>query len=335
MDMVNTTELGELLFGTGKPDISYAGLAHFSSRTSVLIDQVWAASRDNLEDRQQPKQEFIVLMRENMWIPTIACIVYAVIVHGGPILMKNHRGFSELRPVLVAWNLLLAVFSTVGSYHCMTGLLINMYEKNFRYTVCTLPKTIDLYGTDLDVWACFFVLSKIAEFIDTVLKVLMKKDFIFLHWYHHLATAYFCWLSIAYDFAPGMWIAALNFTVHSPMYTYYFLSAVLNKKWFYLICKPLAPFITTMQISQMAIFCVVNIHATYSRWFDGSDLPCSVTAFNIWTNAFLVFTYLVLFSILFVKKYLTKKSAKGDAKPKGSAGKGGRSSSPASKSKRS
>jgi hypothetical protein len=40
MDMVNTTELGELLFGTGKPDISYAGLAHFSSRTSVLIDQV-------------------------------------------------------------------------------------------------------------------------------------------------------------------------------------------------------------------------------------------------------------------------------------------------------
>jgi hypothetical protein len=89
-----------------------------------------------------------VLMRENMWIPTIACIVYAVIVHGGPILMKNHRGFvrapiwahfsrrrgltwrrvwqSELRPVLVAWNLLLAVFSTVGSYHCMTGLLINV-----------------------------------------------------------------------------------------------------------------------------------------------------------------------------------------------------------------
>jgi hypothetical protein len=79
--------------------------------------------------------------------------------------------------------------------------------------------------------------------------------------YHHLATAYFCWLSIAYDFAPGMWIAALNcewithpiplarardkppsaptVTVHSPMYTYYFLSAVLNKKWFYLICKPL------------------------------------------------------------------------------------------------
>ena len=56
----------------------------------------------------------------------------------------------------------------------------------------TLPKTIDLYGTDLDVWACFFVLSKIAEFIDTVLKVLMKKDFIFLHWCLATARQWLC-----------------------------------------------------------------------------------------------------------------------------------------------
>lgn len=77
-----------------------------------------------------------------------------------------------------------------------------MAASGWRYTVCTEPKTIDLVGTDLDVWACFFVLSKIFEFFDTILKILLKKDFIFLHWYHHLATAWLCWLSLAYNFAP-------------------------------------------------------------------------------------------------------------------------------------
>ena len=37
------------------------------------------------------------------------------------------------------------------------------------------------------------------------------------------------------------------------MYFYYFLSSVLNKKWFTIICKPVAPLITTMQTSQMAV----------------------------------------------------------------------------------
>lgn len=77
-----------------------------------------------------------------------------------------------------------------------------MATSGWRYTVCTEPKTINLVNTDLDVWACFFVLSKIFEFFDTILKILLKKQFIFLHWYHHLATAYLCWLSLAYNFAP-------------------------------------------------------------------------------------------------------------------------------------
>ena len=37
------------------------------------------------------------------------------------------------------------------------------------------------------------------------------------------------------------------------MYFYYFLSSVLSKEWFTTICKPVAPIITTMQTSQMAV----------------------------------------------------------------------------------
>lgn len=219
-------------------------------------------------------------------------------------MIMAHLPALPLGPVLALWNLALAVFSTVGAYHCMSGLIYNAMRNSWRYTVCTLPETIELHNTDMDLWAwsalparhfrppsrspphvlpsllltcacyqhqtepdgpastgSFFVLSKIAEFFDTILKVLMKKNFIFLHWYHHLATAYFCWLSVAYNYAPGLWIAALNFSVHAPMYTYYFLSSTLNKKWFTMICKPVAPLVTTLQISQMVTFTIVNVFA--------------------------------------------------------------------------
>jgi hypothetical protein len=359
MDTLKTLTLGN-------GDISGPALAAFCNKTHELIFAVWSSDRSNPAERQELKQEFVTLMREHVWVPTIACAIYVVIVFLGPSIVRSpwpvrentqhrqppqkprtsqppashwqlhdccltgYRG-AQVKPVLVAWNLLLSVFSAVGAYHCMGGLLANvrrmrclhallaragslhaytprlsphpavnqMAASGWRYTVCTEPKTIDLVGTDLDVWACFFVLSKIFEFFDTILKILLKKDFIFLHWYHHLATAWLCWLSLAYNFAPvcypptdrsppsrcthgcwltgaspgscgvpapgsddnacvaallqGTWIAALNYSVHAPMYFYYFLSSVLNKKWFTIICKPVAPLITTMQTSQMAV----------------------------------------------------------------------------------
>ena len=126
----------------------------------------------------------------------------------------------------------MSIFSAVGSYHCMGALALNLHEHGFRYTVCQLPKKIDMQGFDLDIWVCFFVLSKVAEFFDTVLKILLKRPFIFLHWYHHVMTAWLGWLSLAYDASAGQWYAGLNFTVHAPMYFYYFLSSMLDKDQF-------------------------------------------------------------------------------------------------------
>ena len=52
--------------------------------------------------------------------------------------------------------------------------------------MCQHPNKTDMHGFELDIWVCFFVLSKLAEFGDTVLKILLQKPFIFLHWYHHV-----------------------------------------------------------------------------------------------------------------------------------------------------
>jgi hypothetical protein len=96
-----------------------------------------------------------------------------------------------------------------------------------------------------------FVLSKIGEFVDIVLKIFLKKKFTFLHGYRHTMTAWLGWLSLAYDAAPGQWYTGLNYTVHAPMYTYFFLSSVLDKRQFDRYIRPVAPFITTIHITQM------------------------------------------------------------------------------------
>ena len=59
-----------------------------------------------------------------------------------------------------------------------------------------------MQGTDLDIWISFFVLSKIAEFFDTVLKILLQKKFLFLHWSAHLPVP---GLSLRCDVRPACW----------------------------------------------------------------------------------------------------------------------------------
>ena len=76
-------------------------------------------------------------------------------------------------------------------------------------------------------------------------------------------TAWLGWLSLGYSAAPGQWYAGLNFAVHALMYSYYTAAAALPKPSFARWCRPLAPFITTIQILQMAAYAVVNAAAVH------------------------------------------------------------------------
>ena len=280
LDATNITltwEWASSLFLGKREHISLDGLRQWAVQTLTLINEVHSASLECAHgdclggsvERVAGKKAWVVVMRENMWIPTFACAVYVIFVHLGPSMVKKPQPVKWL---LSLWNLFLAVFSAVGSYHCMGALIYNLRVYGFRYTCCQLPDQIDLQGTQLDIWVSLFVLSKIGEFVDTVLKILLKKKFIFLHWYHHTMTAWLGWLSLAYDAAPGQWYAGLNFTVHAPMYTYFFLSSVLNKGQFTRYLRPVAPFITTIQITQMCAFVFVNVAAGYYKFY-GGDIP--------------------------------------------------------------
>ena len=59
----------------------------------------------------------------------------------------------------------------------------------------------------------------------------------------------YCWHAYHNRIGPGLWFASANYTVHSVMYTYYFLMAAGLHK----LAHPCAPIITTMQILQMMV----------------------------------------------------------------------------------
>jgi hypothetical protein len=71
-----------------------------------------------------------------------------------------------------------------------------------------------------------FIYSKIPELLDTIFMVMRGKPVIFLHWFHHVTVLMYCWHSFHVMIGPGVWFAAMNYSVHSVMYFYFFCTNV-------------------------------------------------------------------------------------------------------------
>jgi NADH:ubiquinone oxidoreductase subunit 6 (subunit J) len=143
--------------------------------------------------------------------------------------------------------------------------------------------------------------------------VLRKKPVIFLHWFHHVTVLLYCWHAYHHEVAAGMWFATMNFSVHSVMYLYYFLM----NAGFYNLVRPIAPFITAIQILQMVGGMVVLLSVAWTL-NEGKE-ECAMDKANYKLGLLMYFSYFVLFAILFYDKYLAPKPVR-SAKPAPEAG---------------
>lgn len=207
------------------------------------------------------------------------------------------------------WNLVLAAFSILGASRVVPLLLSNLMEKGFNYTVCENPSNWYFEGGP-GLWVGLFIYSKLPELADTAFLVLQKKPVIFLHWFHHATVLLYCWHSLHNMIAPGIWFAAMNYCVHSIMYLYYFLAIAGFKR----LARPIAPYITTIQIVQMVGGIIVTVWAG-KQFFQGGVEACYTDSANVKLGLGMYACYFVLFAVLYYNNYLAPsakhKAAKG------------------------
>jgi elongation of very long chain fatty acids protein 6 len=236
---------------------------------------------------------------EHPEVMIISVVLYLIMVFYLPMVIKKPW---NLKPYFPYWNLFLAVFSMIGSYKVIPTLYHALVTHGFEYTICKNPST--WYSTGgVAIWMTLFIYSKIPELLDTFFLVFQKKTVIFLHWYHHFTVLIYCWHAYYTTISAGIWFCAMNYFVHSIMYTYFWLTAYqLPKPIYKFIRKYYAPVVTCAQITQMVIGIVITFTSAMKHRELGKDV-CWTNETNYFAGMLMYFSYFLLFAVLFVEKY--------------------------------
>lgn len=235
---------------------------------------------------------------KNHWFKSVyLSLAYIVATNLLQKYMENRKPKS-MRPLLLAWNGFLAVFSIMGTWRFGIEFYDAVFRRGFIDSICLAvnPKSPSAF------WACMFALSKIAEFGDTMFLVLRKRPVIFLHWYHHAVVLILSWHAAIELTAPGRWFIFMNYLVHSIMYTYYAVTSVG-----YRLPKLVSMTVTFLQTLQMLIG--VGISCIVLGLKLNGEM-CQQSYDNLALSFGIYASFLVLFSSFFNNAYLVKKDKK-------------------------
>jgi hypothetical protein len=241
------------------------------------------------QDYVDTKREW---MSANWHLSVYYAAIYIVTIFTGQYVMKSRPKF-DLRRALIAWNMVLALFSIAGAVRIWPEFIRTLTEHGIEHSICSKDYAHGVSGC----WAWLFILSKVPELFDTVFIVLRKQELIFLHWYHHATVLIYCWYSTSDFSASGRWFVLMNFTVHAFMYSYYAFRALRFQipKWVNIA-------ITSGQISQMIFGIYVNC-VIYMKKSRGE--PCGVSDENIRMSFLMYFSYFLLFFKFFYTAYIS------------------------------
>ncbi|PAV76918.1 hypothetical protein WR25_23674 [Diploscapter pachys] len=233
------------------------------------------------------------------WVPMSykIAVVYLLAIYFGQKLMSYRKPF-QLDNTLAVWNFLFSLFSGIAAYKLVPELVSVFRKDGFVASYCDNAE----YYTDPSTgfWGWAFVMSKAPELGDTMFLVLRKKPVIFMHWYHHVLTFIYAQITYSEHQAWARWSLALNLIVHTVMYFYFGIRALkINTP------RPVAKFITTIQIVQFVISCYIFGHLVFIKSYD--LVPGCQVSWNVLSIGGLMYlSYLYLFAEFFYKAYIKK-----------------------------
>jgi len=222
------------------------------------------------------------------------CIAYVGFVVIGQKLMIQRQKF-DLFYLRILHNGLLTAFN----FYLVVEILRQAASTGW-YT----PIVRDDRGLGMAKILYLFYISKMWEFLDTIIMVLRKSNnqISFLHVYHHVSVTMMWWFNMTYYPGGEAWPSAwLNSFVHVWMYSYYFLASMDIQSWW-------KKYLTQLQISQLSLFVLQGffIYFQANRNFRFIGVVNSVYALTI----------LILFIDFYVRSYNTKSEKAANAKKK-------------------
>ncbi|KAJ1459142.1 ELO family [Pelagophyceae sp. CCMP2097] len=234
-----------------------------------------------------PSPEAYPLASLSSAVAIVVC--YFTFILFGSLFMKTFsKDGIKLYGVAFTYNIIQVMLC---SYMCIEGLMI-AYRNGYS-VVCN---HVDMSSPPMSNLLYLFYVSKVLDFFDTFFIVLGKKwkQLSFLHVYHHSTIFLVYWLNLHVNYDGDVYLTiVLNGTIHTMMYTYYFVSMHTREIWW-------KKFLTLAQLVQ---FVGMNAQAIYLLATGCSPSPWRVTA------CYLVYimTLFALFLQFFVASYLPKK----------------------------
>ncbi|CEL96745.1 unnamed protein product [Vitrella brassicaformis CCMP3155] len=229
-------------------------------------------------------------------LPWLGCIaLYLPVIFSLRHWMRNREPLP-IKPFICAWNLALSFFSILGV------ALVLLDDWQLVFTAAKHEKDYKPTTRAICVW---FAVSKLIEFGDTVLLALRKRPITFLHAYHHVTVALYCWSAVHLGVAFAHQFAFINLCVHGVMYLYYALTALFAKNR---VLKKLRPFITSAQLSQMFVGVGITVSAMLRPEATGDPVHYN----NALCALLMYFSYALLFGQFYVKNYVPNMQKKSE-----------------------
>lgn len=244
---------------------------------------------------------------------SIHFLIFTILSYLSLTFILYHLSISPLHPPLLRFisavhNFIILFLSFTMAVGCTLSTLSQMPAPHWIFC---FPSNHTSPRGPVFFWAYVFYLSKILEFIDTLLIILSGSigRLSFLHVYHHSTVLIMCyiWLDTSQSLFPVALVT--NATVHTVMYGYYLMCTLgIRPSWKRLV--------TDCQIVQFVFsFCVSGVMLYYHF----ARFPCSGIlgwCFNAVFNASLLYLFIDFHSRNYKKKKHLRREKKGDKEDK-------------------